>query len=370
MIMHTSIFRFKSLSKFSLVVFISSLLAACGGGSGGSNSNETQTNPPVIPNPKPEPQPEPPTQIDYIQVKGELSSFGDVFSHTNVRIEAKCLNQTGFKQTVSTDIYGGWVGEIDERQLPCKIKAVTSDDVYYSYLTSVNQILKINPLSSYVIVQATKQLPEDWFASLDQLTLTQLNEANSMIRNELKLKEYEVDPDVNFLTSNYYDLLGDLRKSVNNSKAFDGHQGLVKLIQQGKVEEIPFAPEDYSKLNIDYSVCTGIEYQGNTKLLTHCKEGLLPDFSSKKLVQKNKSVCEISKQGEDLILKSDAKEYRVKINAQANDKITDGYPIMNTLLLAEGLHRVELIFQYDLLTMAGAYHLDVQGNMLDVVSCS
>lgn len=244
------------------------------------------------------------------------------------------------------------------------------DDVYYSYLTSANHNLKINSLSSYVIVQATQQLPEDWFASLDQLTLNQLNEVNSTIRNELKLKEYEVDSDVNFMTDSYYDFLGDLKESVNNSKIFDGHQGLVKLIQQGKVSEIPFAPEGYSRLNIDYSVCTGIEYQRNTKLVTHCKEGLLPDFNSKKLVQKNKSVCEISKQGEDLILKSDAKEYRVKINAQANDKITDGYQVMNTLLLAEGQNRVELIFQYDLLTIAGAYHLDTQGNMLDLISCS
>lgn len=92
MIMHTSILRYKSLSKFSLVVLIASFLTACGGGSGSSNSNETQPNLPVIPDPKPEPQPESPTQIAYVQVKGDLSSFGDVFSHTNVRIEAKCLN--------------------------------------------------------------------------------------------------------------------------------------------------------------------------------------------------------------------------------------------------------------------------------------
>ncbi|MFN4149499.1 MAG: hypothetical protein ACK4IX_01015, partial [Candidatus Sericytochromatia bacterium] len=62
--------------------------------------------------------------------------------------------------------------------------------------------------------------------------------------------------------------------------------------------------------------CAGEQYQGSTKLLTHCSSSLLPDFNSKKLRQKDKQVCEIQKSGELLSIKSGHHIYRVKINNQ------------------------------------------------------
>lgn len=362
--------------KLCTILGVSMMVIACGGGSGADTPTKTDTPPQITPDPKPtpdpetKPDPEPTPNHHDVEIKGKLTTFGDVFSHIDVRIEAKCLNQTGFKDTVVTDLYGEWTGIVDQRQFPCKIKAETADHVYYSYIFSADRDLNINPLTSFVIVEATQQLPEQWYASVDQLSPTELTNANIVIRNELTLKHYDLENDVNFFSSSYYDLLNDLKESVNKSQAFDGYRGLVEYLQQGKLSMLPQAPEDYARLQIQYDLCTGSEYQGNTHLLTHCSAGLLPDFKSSKLVQANKAVCEVSKQGEHVLVKSNQTEYRVKINAQADDKITAAYPIMNTLLLAEGQDRVEMVFQYDLLTLAAAYKLDAQGNMVDVISCS
>ena len=171
------------------------------------------------------------------------------------------------------------------------------------------------------------------------------------------------------LSSNYYDALDELKEAVSKSTAFNGYSGLLEMIKDGKYSAIPYAIEDYARLNINYSACTGTEYQGNTELVTRCSQDLLPDFTSSKLVQDDKSICDIRKQGEDVFFKNKGQQYHVKINSQANDKVTHGYPIMNTLLIEEGKNRVEFVFQYDLLVLAAAYRLDAQGQTVDVVKC-
>ncbi|ENV35343.1 hypothetical protein L289_1540 [Acinetobacter gerneri DSM 14967 = CIP 107464 = MTCC 9824] len=370
----TSLPDFKSLFKLGSSLLFVSLLTACGGGSGGTSSAQTDSKTTVNPSPQPSPdlevKPNPKPSIEYTKINGTLYTFGDIFNQGNAKIEAKCLNNTGFKTSTVTDIYGDWAGEIDKSQLPCKIKAETKNDVYYSYITKADEKLKINPLTSILIIHATKKLPEDWYASADQLSIQDVEQANNAVKNELKLKQYKLDDELNLLNSNYYDLLESLKESVNKSLSFNGYNGLVPLIKEGKISAIPYAPEDYVRLKINYSACSGVAYQGNTKLVTHCTETLMPDFVSRKLVQKNKSICEIQKQGEDLSIKSDQYEYKVKLNGQALDKITDGYATMNTLLLAEGNQRMEILFQYDLLVGAAAYQVDSAGKMIGVINCN
>ncbi|MRT38828.1 hypothetical protein GJV03_16800 [Acinetobacter sp. RIT698] len=203
-----------------------------------------------------------------------------------------------------------------------------------------------------------------------------LEKAIDQIKQELKLKKYIIDESVNLLSndtskdnSSYYKTLDKLKEAINKSTAFNGYPELLKMIGEGKYSTIPYAIEDYARLNIDYSACVGTEYQGSTKLLTHCSSSLIPDFKSSKLVQKNNSICDIQKNGDELTFKSGQNEYKVKINKEASDKITDRYPVMNTLLLAEGSNRVELVFQYDSLTIAAAYQVDSQGKSIGVISC-
>ncbi|ENW21483.1 hypothetical protein L313_2759 [Acinetobacter haemolyticus CIP 64.3 = MTCC 9819] len=222
---------------------------------------------------------------------------------------------------------------------------------------------------------ASQQESKDWFNSNLILTHLDLDKANEAIKQELKKKGYAFDQDLNLITSDltsnssYYTGLDKLEEAIHAETKFKKFSDLVNLVAKGQVEAIPAIPEDYVRLKINYQACSGEQYQGSTRLLTHCSSSLLPDFKSKKLRQKDKQVCEIQKTDELLSIKSGQFDYQVKINQQENDKITDGYPVMNTLLLAEGNQRVEMLFQYDLLVMAAAYHVDNKGNQIDIISC-
>ncbi|MCU4579047.1 hypothetical protein KTJ34_16635 [Acinetobacter courvalinii] len=202
-----------------------------------------------------------------------------------------------------------------------------------------------------------------------------LNKASGAIKEELIKKDYAIDQDLNLITddvmsnSSYYSGLSKLEEAIHGETRFAKYSDLVDLVAKGQINAIPAIPEDYVRLKINYQACAGEQYQGSTKILTHCSSSLLPDFTSKKLRQKDKQVCEIQKKGDLLSIKSGQTIYQVKINQQENDKITDGYPVMNTLLLAEGNQRVEILFQYDLLVMAAAYHVDSQGSQIDLISC-
>lgn len=361
-----------SVTKLSSLLLITSMLIACGGGSDSSSSNQSDPKANVKPDPKPDPKPE----IQYIKLSGTINTIGDILSQSNVKIEAKCLNSSGFRNIVNTNMYGDWTGEIDKTQLPCKVRAISNNEIYYSYITKNNELVNINPITSFVIANASKQTVEDWYQSSSIFVSGDLEKAIDQIKQELKLKKYIIDESVNLLSndtsknnSSYYKTLDELKESINKSTAFNGYSELLKMIGEGKYSAIPYAIEDYARLNIDYSACVGTEYQGSTKLLTHCASSLLPDFKSSKLVQKNNSICDIQKNGDELTFKSGQNEYKVKINKEASDKITDRYPVMNTLLLAEGSNRVELVFQYDLLTIAAAYQVDSQGKSIGVISC-
>ena len=295
----------------------------------------------------------------------------------NIRLNvtAKCENGTGFKTDVVSDLHGSWSGEVDRKQLPCKLKVVSVKDTYYSYVFDKDVFVNVNPITTLVVALASQQKSEDWFNSKYIFTPMDLNKANEAIKQELIKKGYVLDKDLNLITNDmgsnasYYTVLDKLEESIHGATGFKGYSDLVDLIAKGQIDAIPVTPEDYARLKINYQACAGEQYQGSTKILTHCSSSLLPDFKSKKLRQKDKQVCEIQKTGDLLSIKSGQANYQVKINQQENDKITDGYPVMNTLLLAEGNQRVEILFQYDLLVMAAAYHVDSKGSQSDLISC-
>lgn len=292
-----------------------------------------------------------------------------------MNIIAKCVNGTGFRTGVFSDVYGSWSGEVDRKQLPCKLKVVSEKDTYYSYIFDKDAFVNINPITTLVIALASQQKPTEWFNSNHIFTQMDLNKASEVIKKELIKKEYAVDQDLRLITddvmnnASYIAGLEKLEEAIHSTISFTDFSELVDLVATGQINAIPQISEDYARLKINYKACAGEQYQGSTKLLTHCSSSLLPDFNSKKLRQKDKQVCEIQKSGELLSIKSGDHIYRVKINNQENDKITDSYPVMNTLLLAEGNQRVEIVFQYDLLVMAAAYNLDSKGNQVNLIYC-
>ncbi|MFC3172518.1 hypothetical protein ACFOGQ_18765 [Acinetobacter vivianii] len=295
--------------------------------------------------------------------------------NVKLNVTAKCVNDTGFESTVISDLHGTWSGEVEQKKLPCKLKVVSEKDTYYSYVFDKDTFVNINPITTLVVALASQQKSEDWFNSKLIFTKMDLNKASEAIKQELIKKDYAIDQDLNLITddvmsnSSYYSGLSKLEEAIHGETRFAKYSDLVDLVAKGQLNAIPAIPEDYARLKINYQACAGEQYQGSTKILTHCSSSLLPDFKSKKLRQKDKQVCEIQKRGDLLSIKSGQANYQVKINQQENDKITDDYPVMNTLLLAEGNQRVEILFQYDLLVMAAAYHVDSQGSQSDLISC-
>ncbi len=67
------------------------------------------------------------------------------------KIIAKCVNGTGFRTGVFSDVYGSWSGEVDRKQLPCKLKVVSEKDTYYSYIFDKDAFVNINPITTLVI---------------------------------------------------------------------------------------------------------------------------------------------------------------------------------------------------------------------------
>lgn len=360
-------------AKIVFPLFFATLLSACGGGGG---SNSTNSNVPVQNNSQeqkeniPEVKPQP--TIDYVTLKGGAHDDG---SHFNFKVIAKCQNNSGFKQGVISDGNSKWEGEVDRTQLPCKLQFQSKDNYYHAYAFDEKSLVNINPFTDLIIATASQQSPAVWFESNYALTQDELKQTEAKIKNELIVKDYLIDEDTKLLTDQiyyaqpYYKALAMFKQALTDSKTLKNYLELTDLVKKGQIDAIPFAPEQYKRLNINFSVCSGVAYQGKTELLTHCSQELMSDFQSTKLKQKSSDECLIAKVGDTISLSSAGKSFSVRINQQAEDKITNAYPTMNTLILTEDNQRIEIVFMYDLLFLAAAYNIDSVGNITNTIDC-
>lgn len=373
-----------NLLKSSCLLLLTAIITACGGGSDSSNSN---TNTPVIDHKKPEtlpkPQPESPTKpdldiptkpsVEYTVLSGTAHDDGQ---HFNFKVTAKCMDNTGFKSEVISDGNAKWQGQVDRTKLPCKLQINSEGQSYHAYADRADRLININPFTDLSIALASNQSPQDWFASQHVFNFSQLEQASQEIRKALIKKNYLLEENVLLLSDpihygvSYYKALEMFKTALKSDKHLKDYTALVTAVKQADLTRIPIAPEQYQLLNVQYSACSGVAYMGKTQLLTHCGQNLIEDFKTTKYKQENGESCLLQKVGHDVSLTSAGKSYSVKLNQEADDKITNHYPIMNTLLITEGNQRLEVVFQYDHVFAAAGYQIDQVGNMINVIKCS
>lgn len=88
-------------------------LAACGGGDS-SDSNQVKDIP---------------TTSKYIQITGTAFAENPL---KNANIQAICQDNTGFKESVKSNEYGEWQGQIESDKLPCRLSVNIEKENYYS----------------------------------------------------------------------------------------------------------------------------------------------------------------------------------------------------------------------------------------------
>jgi hypothetical protein len=166
----------------------------------------------------------------------------------NANIIAKCANNAGFTQTVTTNSQGAYSGTIAANALPCALQITygTPATSLHSYALTAG-VVNITPLTDLIIASASALDPSVWFASSNwQLTQNLLTQTTTNFKTSLTNAGYGVpqgtfDPfAVTFAIGDIWDqLLDQLQAAIAASSSLNTYADLIALIKDGNLNSLP-----------------------------------------------------------------------------------------------------------------------------------
>lgn len=283
-----------SLKTIGLVTILG--LSACGG----DDSTVVTQSPP-----KEEPHP----VVSYVTINGTAISR-DILSDATVT--ARCKDDSGFKDIVTTDEKGRWEGQVKSDQLPCRLKVskINHDNMtHYSVVFKSTDNTNINPFTDLVIAYKSGYLylPSDLYNArgnlIDYSTFQEkMNNNNILLVKELNEKGYDVDPSTRFFT----DII-DLDENI-----LDNIKGLRIAIDLKYNNYLNFM-ENINKYNIliprKVAVNSPVIFPNleackagpSSDIYTNCSNDVLSDFKVNELITSDREqTCVLEKQGNNI----------------------------------------------------------------------
>lgn len=324
-------YRAKYLSKISIVSSLSIILTACGGGS--SNSSEGEKPEPAVPN------------ATYSTVTGVASAATPL---ANAQVTANCKDNTGFKDTVTTDNDGKWSAKIDSSKFPCGLEVKFGAGVYHSYVTSATTV-NITPLTDVAIALATNQMPVDWYKSGKEISADKLASATNLLVQELTKKNYNLPDNFNPFTAvtsaSISQLLSDfLAALAANSATIKDYSALLTLVKDGNIGSLPkkIVLPVPTTLIADKTACQVVQEIALPKgeslsSYDHCLATTIPDFSNSSLLPVlYQDPCLVEKVGGKLTVSQGSKSISATLDGEEEDQFfltTGGNELTNGTIL-------------------------------------
>ncbi|WP_417595230.1 hypothetical protein [Oceanospirillum sp.] len=171
------------------------------------------------------------------RLKGTAATGAAIANQT---VTAKCADGTGFLNSVVTDAYGEWSGDIGENALPCalKVNSPLLESNLYSFASSFG-IVNITPLTNLVVARAASTSPDDWFNRADiNISQIQLDAAMSSLTSALNNSDFSL-PEGNPITTDFDigddwdEVLDDLQAAISNSSGFQSYSSLLVHFLEG-----------------------------------------------------------------------------------------------------------------------------------------
>jgi hypothetical protein len=169
----------------------------------------------------------------------------------NATIIAKCANNAGFTQTVTTNSQGSFSGTVAANALPCALQVTygTPSKSLHSYALTAG-IVNITPLTDLIIANASTFDPSAWFASSNwQLTQNILTQTTTNFKTSLTNAGYSLpqgtfDPfAVTFAIGDIWDqLLDQLQAAITASSSLNTYADLIALVKDGNLNTLPPKP--------------------------------------------------------------------------------------------------------------------------------
>lgn len=291
-------------------------LAACGGGDS-SDSNQVKDIS---------------TTSKYIQITGTAFAENPL---KNANIQAICQDNTGFKESVKSNEYGEWQGQIESDKLPCRLSVNIEKENYYSYIDQGTRV-NINPFTDMIVAMTSGQVPSIWYKTGKDLNKDQLLTATQNFQKTMQEKHYNLDNKINVFTDatklndNVHSNIQSFLASLDKQVILKNYDTLVLLIKDGNLKQIPekitLTPKFYGQ-NVNLSAC--IHNSNFPTLYTNCSDKLLQDIEIVNLVDKQSGEKCIFKKLSDVLTLS-------KSNVQIKVSLSEKDILPNNLSLSNG----------------------------------
>jgi hypothetical protein len=167
---------------------------------------------------------------------------------TNANVIAKCANNAGFTQTVTTNAQGVFSGTIAANALPCALQVTygAPSTNLHSYAFAAG-VVNITTLTDLIIANASTLDPSAWFASSNwALAQNTLAQATTNFKTSLTNAGYSVpqgtfDPfAVTFAIGDIWDqLLDQLQAAIAASSSLNTYADLIALVKDGNLNALP-----------------------------------------------------------------------------------------------------------------------------------
>ena len=199
---------------------------------------------------------------------------------TNANVIAKCANNAGFTQTVTTNSQGVFSGTIAANALPCALQVSygTPSKSLHSYAYTAG-LVNITPLTDLIIANASTLDPSIWFAGNNwQLAENILTLAKANFKTSLSNAGYTL-PQGNFEPFNIAFAIGDTwdqfldqnQAAINASSTIGSYADLLALVKDGNLNALPPKVTGGSGTGNASACFNDTQYAQGTKLVTTFK---------------------------------------------------------------------------------------------------
>lgn len=166
----------------------------------------------------------------------------------NASVTAKCVNGSGFTQTVTTNAQGVYTGSLPLDSFPCALQVSGGNPAVtlHSYALTSGTV-NITPLTDLLVASASTQLPSAWFQGANwQIDSAQLQAAQNNLKTVLTNASYNLpagnfDPfTISFQIGDVWDqLLDQLQAAIQASSTLSTYIDLLNLVKDGNFNSIP-----------------------------------------------------------------------------------------------------------------------------------
>lgn len=170
---------------------------------------------------------------------------------TGARVQARCLDGSGFGGDVTTDRNGRFEGKVKASALPCALRVTnTETGRRWHSLAQEPGHTNITMLTDLVLAYAANKTPDNWYqgdSDLGSALAFERSKATLMARIAaagFSLPSLNYDPfsQVFEPSDQAGKLLDSLHKSLIASTALANYSELVDLVKDGNISSFPFSP--------------------------------------------------------------------------------------------------------------------------------